>query len=926
MSFKRREQKRAHLGAGVLRAQVAWLEAPLCWEEGRLTWGGTRPDAALLWKTQKRLYELQGLRQPTDTLQYRLEQAKWFLTFSEASGPELLIAEACCENALPFSPSQQLARWGSMALPALQRLVENPLTPDDVRPLIAMLRMVCAGEWCLPPHPELAARLLAQNPAFPLSLLDELATLPIAAEELRCAVRAGEAVAKVEEALTQTVLRRAWLKRPGVRDALRDVPWQSVPLALELVEVLCQREHLPDGENTDGALVRQAKNMHEALFGVLACGTSPEWLGLVLRGAGQLWPHPELTLKNRLKGQQRADALVLKSVRWREERQREVAQLGRFYERCQDAALTEEVYFKRKLWAMDWPAADSELYRLGWNLEQEFPGTLDSVTLLLCYYTSVAEFRTDLAELLRVVRTQPPELKQGLFEALINHATHLPRDQRRRLPQLAARLPLLNNLVRGAGDDLYWLLDGFLARMHELTDDQLCYASTKALQSATMNPWVLTVTARLAQESQADFEAVLDALAPIEPNWGLIDSVCAFTEHLKRFPELRLILVELAQRQPKRALENLAQLGNALLLGHDALAPVAQLDPCPTAIADEWAPIAALLPDSPALAWAATQPLPPGMARLLALPERLAREAAFLATRPELVGRYESVCARLANPEALTKTIQEELAEAVENRGRELRFDALTHAVEQIYRNRLRAILGSQALTLTLTPDIMNAALLTMDPSENRRLLIRLLRAYVAGDHDWARRQPANKAFLEALAQRGVETERWRGAYRESIAGYDLAFETDPLSVLQMGNYFETCLSFGSNNAFSTIANACDANKRVVYVRDDKGRVVARQLVALNDSGKLIGFRLYSTLAPEAYRALVPLALDFVERFAAHCGLELGEGGEVASLLAPLWYDDGAITWAELRQSAVSAEPSTRSHRSAPLPESAPGG
>ena len=50
MAFKRREQKRVHLGVRVLRAQVAWLDAPYHWEEGRLTWGGAVPDAGLLWK------------------------------------------------------------------------------------------------------------------------------------------------------------------------------------------------------------------------------------------------------------------------------------------------------------------------------------------------------------------------------------------------------------------------------------------------------------------------------------------------------------------------------------------------------------------------------------------------------------------------------------------------------------------------------------------------------------------------------------------------------------------------------------------------------------------------------------------------------------------------------------------------------------
>ncbi len=40
-----------------------------------------------------------------------------------------------------------------------------------------------------------------------------------------------------------------------------------------------------------------------------------------------------------------------------------------------------------------------------------------------------------------------------------------------------------------------------------------------------------------------------------------------------------------------------------------------------------------------------------------------------------------------------------------------------------------------------------------------------------------------------------------------------LYLEGDPLRILQMGNYFDTCLSIDRDTAFSTVANAVDANK-----------------------------------------------------------------------------------------------------------------
>src|SRR5206468_12716541 len=75
--------------------------------------------------------------------------------------------------------------------------------------------------------------------------------------------------------------------------------------------------------------------------------------------------------------------------------------------------------------------------------------------------------------------------------------------------------------------------------------------------------------------------------------------------------------------------------------------------------------------------------------------------------------------------------------------------------------------------------------------------------------------------------------------------------ERDPLRVLQMGNLFDTCLSFGGVNTFSTIANACELNKRVVYARDGLGRIAGRKLIGVTGEGTLFGFRTYTGLHDE---------------------------------------------------------------------------
>lgn len=122
----------------------------------------------------------------------------------------------------------------------------------------------------------------------------------------------------------------------------------------------------------------------------------------------------------------------------------------------------------------------------------------------------------------------------------------------------------------------------------------------------------------------------------------------------------------------------------------------------------------------------------------------------------------------------------------------------------------------------------------------------------------------------------------------------------DPLRILQMGNYFDTCLSFGGVNAFSTVANACELNKRVVYATDSSGRVVGRKLIGITAAGALIGFRTYSALRDPAGNAtLRAIFRRYLAEFAARCGLPLADDGMVPRLFVAAWYDDGAVPWPE---------------------------
>jgi hypothetical protein len=110
-----------------------------------------------------------------------------------------------------------------------------------------------------------------------------------------------------------------------------------------------------------------------------------------------------------------------------------------------------------------------------------------------------------------------------------------------------------------------------------------------------------------------------------------------------------------------------------------------------------------------------------------------------------------------------------------------------------------------------------------------------------------------------------------------------------------MGGHFNTCLAPGAFNYFSVIANAADINKRVLFARDDEGRVFGRQLLALTDDGGLLAFHCY---AHSQRVGFLDIAKEFATKLAEDMGTLVVATGRVSTLVAPRWYDDGPIDFA----------------------------
>ena len=160
---------------------------------------------------------------------------------------------------------------------------------------------------------------------------------------------------------------------------------------------------------------------------------------------------------------------------------------------------------------------------------------------------------------------------------------------------------------------------------------------------------------------------------------------------------------------------------------------------------------------------------------------------------------------------------------------------------------------------------------------------------------------PANAAWLESR-QSAFDVAAWLAPKDERVVidgeTYRLHTEERPLEVLPMGIPFDTCLSLhGGMNAPSAILNALDVNKRVIYLRNASGAIVARKLVAVSRDDTLVGFRVYSAL-PVSSRYAVEAAVDgLAASIAERAGLPLALGGEIDRLHDGFWYDDGAVAF-----------------------------
>lgn len=223
---------------------------------------------------------------------------------------------------------------------------------------------------------------------------------------------------------------------------------------------------------------------------------------------------------------------------------------------------------------------------------------------------------------------------------------------------------------------------------------------------------------------------------------------------------------------------------------------------------------------------------------------------------------------------------------------------ALRAGLEMLERAALRTL--EEGYAVEAQPGAVRHALqMERMADENRQPLRKFLRAYWTGQTRYIEDHPQTQRWLAAHPRvnlsvwlQGVSDQRELDVFGRVT----LAVESDPLEALKLGTYVGSCLGLGGGFTHSAAAAVLDINKQVVYARDARGTVLARQLVALAEDDRLVCFSVYPLgVKPE----LAALFAGYDRRLSQALGLPLhGASGEedyeIARILSHAWWDDCA--------------------------------
>ena len=77
---------------------------------------------------------------------------------------------------------------------------------------------------------------------------------------------------------------------------------------------------------------------------------------------------------------------------------------------------------------------------------------------------------------------------------------------------------------------------------------------------------------------------------------------------------------------------------------------------------------------------------------------------------------------------------------------------------------------------------------------------------------------------------KSIKREIWEQGIALQSEQLTIQMEQNPFEILKLGTYVGSCLGLGGGFSYSAVAALLDVNKQVLYARNHRGVVVARQL------------------------------------------------------------------------------------------------
>lgn len=578
------------------------------------------------------------------------------------------------------------------------------------------------------------------------------------------------------------------------------------------------------------------------------------------------------------------------------------------------------------------------------------------VRVLRAHYTSGQEARAEFTPVLRTLHSLNPTLKLHLLEVwirAINDCAGSSEASRNRLRRMAPYFLILAEFAAARDEEQHCFCESLAKSLTALVET--CAEQVPSLLNRLIDflkdkeveehYWLaegVQIAATLSPENPERFIAIVQTFS--NDITVLREFQDPALSALRAYPRLRAPFAARITEEPHRCLRLLGQLGRLwqrveqAKLSEDAHPlqswEVSTVDSdrvgMVMAEADDWQQLRELIPDlAPTMAdyWHAcwicgdSLEVPKGVQEILQLPERLARELDYLETwiskgSPAgwMIARRDSLRNQLADTEGLHRRVAEEMRERLTNITALRQLDAVEQTLQESILAELRCLVGPGVpLPRYVDDDLLNAIEIGSHITHNQKLLVKLLRAYLRGEATpFIEQHPKNRRFRQWAVAQGIAVDCWLGERSEVVTlpngqAVRLYLETEPLRILQMGTLFDTCLSSDGINAYSTVANACDQNKRVLYGCDAlTGRILARKLIAITETGTLVGFHTYTRQEVfegndaernTAITALLSATDAFLLDFAEQCHLPTDSYGNILTLLSEQWYDDGQQPW-----------------------------